>query len=95
MTDDQLEYDLNDFIRSQQQLHNTNRQLTIHDLTHSAPPSETSTSSIRNAPTRAQRILMKLKYPSNPLRYLQTAHHLHDLFEATNLASLTPTVFTR
>ena len=68
--DDQLEHDFSDFIQHQQQISNTDRQLSIHQLTHSASPSETSTPSIRNTPKRAQRILMKRKYPTNPPRYL-------------------------
>ena len=55
MTDNQLEHELDSFITQQQHLHDTNNAITIHQLTHSASTSETSTHSVNIAPTRAQR----------------------------------------
>ena len=54
MTDDQLEHDIDDFIKHKQQNQDTDHQLTIHQVTHSASASKTSTSSICFAPTHAQ-----------------------------------------
>ena len=46
MNDDQLEHNLDYFIKRKQQNHDTDRQLTIHQVTHSASASKASTSSI-------------------------------------------------
>ena len=55
--DDQLELDSDQLISHQQQLHNTNTSLKIHQLTHSASFSKLY-------PTRANRFCMKRKHPN-------------------------------
>ena len=65
MAEAQFEHDSDDFVQHQKQMHHANQQLTIHQLTHSNSPLETSASSIRNICTRAQRILKK-KNPHQP-----------------------------
>ena len=67
---DQLQHELDDFIKNQKLIHNTSKLLSIHQLTHSASTSESSITSLHITPTRAQRFLMKCKYPNNPTRIL-------------------------
>ena len=54
MTDNQLEHKLDNFITEQQHLNDTNNKLTIHQLTHSASTSVSSTDSVPIALTRAR-----------------------------------------
>ena len=70
MTFNQPEQDLDIFIKQTQKVVDTDRQLTFHQLTHPASSSGTSTLSIRNALSRAQRISMKCKHPNNAPQYL-------------------------
>ena len=71
MTDDQLEHDLDDFLKNQQQFHDNNNALIFHPITHSTSTSRSSTSAIRNAPTRTLEYFWSLPELKKSFKFLQ------------------------
>ena len=71
MTNDQLEHDLDDILNNQQQFLDNNNPLVFHPITDSTSTSGSSTSAIRNAPTRTLEFFWPLPKLKKLFKFLQ------------------------